>query len=274
MVSSREGAVMRYSIETRALTRAFGTLVAVDAVDLAIEAGELFGLVGSNGAGKTTLIRMLTTLLPPSRGSACVAGHDVARAARDVRRRIGYVPQLVSSDGGLTARENLALAAKLHGMHRRLRQERIDEALRTMGLEAAADALVKTYSGGMIRRLEIAQAMLHRPAVLFLDEPTVGLDPTARRAVWDRLRDLRARFDTTVLLSTHDMREADELCDRLAILHRGRSIAVGTPAQLESQIGPEATLDDVFAHYTGGSVEAGGNYHDVAQTRRTTTRLG
>jgi ABC-2 type transport system ATP-binding protein len=204
---------------SRDLTRAFDELIAVNAV-LFDRAGALFCLVGSNGAGKTTLIRMLTTLLPPSSGTAQVAGFDVARASRAVRRRIGYVPQLVSADGGLTARENLLLAARLHGIPRRTHRERIDEALETMGLTGAADALVRGYSGGMIRRLEIAQAMLHRPAVLVLDEPTVGLDPTARHAVWDLLRDLRDRVHTTVLLSTHDMQEA-ELCSRVAVMHRG-----------------------------------------------------
>lgn len=272
--AARERSAPRHAIETQALTRAFGTLVAVDTVDLAIESGVLFGLVGSNGAGKTTLIRMLTTLLPPSSGRACVAGYDVAHAPREVRRRIGYVPQLLSADGGLTGRENLVLTAKLHGVPRRVRQDRIAEAVRSIGLEAAADALVKTYSGGMIRRLEIAQAMLSRPAILFLDEPTVGLDPIARRTVWDRLRDVRAQLDTTVLFSTHDMREADELCDRLALMHRGRLITTGTPAQLKAQVGPDATLDDVFVYHTGGAVEAGGNYRDIAQTRRTANRLG
>jgi len=264
---------MSPTIEIQNLTRAFGELIAVHAVNLSIDAGEVFGLVGSNGAGKTTLIRMLTTLLPPSSGSARIAGFDVARASREVRRRIGYVPQLVSADGGLTGRENLRLAATLHGLPRRARQERIEEGLETMGLTAAADALVQTYSGGMIRRLEIAQAMLHRPGVLFLDEPTVGLDPTARHAVWNLLGDLRARFHTTVLLSTHDMQEA-ELCSRLAIMHRGHLVQSGTPLELKSQIRDGATLDDVFVRYTGGLVEAGGSYQDVARTRRTATRLG
>ena len=264
---------MTQAIEIHDLTRTFGELTAVDAVSFAIDAGELCGLVGSNGACKTTLIRMLTTLLPPSRGHAVVAGFDVAAAPREVRRRIGYVPQLVSADGGLTGRENLLLAARLHGIPRALRRARIDEALETMGLVAAGTALVRTYSGGMIRRLEIAQAMLHRPAVLFLDEPTVGLDPTARHAVWDLVRELRTREHTTVLLTTHDMQEAD-LCSNLAIMHRGRLVQRGTPHELKAQIGPAATLDDVFVRYTGGSVEAGGSYHDVARTRRTATRLG
>ncbi|HVO32216.1 MAG TPA: ATP-binding cassette domain-containing protein [bacterium] len=265
---------MSAAVEIRQLVRRFGDLVAVAELDLTVESGVLFGLLGSNGAGKTTVLRVLTTLLPPTSGNASVAGFDVVARPREVRRRIGYVPQLVSADGTLTARENLVLSAKLHGLPRTLREERIEDAFSTMGLANAADELVRTFSGGMIRRLEIAQAMLHRPAVLFLDEPTVGLDPTARHAVWDRLRDLQARLATTIVLTTHDMQEADALCARIAILHRGKIVADGAPAALKTQVKPDATLDDVFAHFTGGSVEAGGDYRDIARTRRTAERLG
>jgi ABC-2 type transport system ATP-binding protein len=216
---------------------------------------------------------MLTTLLPLSSGTAKVAGYDVATQPRSVRQSIGYVPQMLSADGDLTGRENLMLSAKLYGIDRGQRIVRIDEALDFMGLTAHGTALVKTYSGGMIRRLEIAQAMLHRPAVLFLDEPTIGLDPVARRAVWDRLRESRLKFAMTVLITTHDMEEAEQLCDMLAIMHAGNIAALGSPAGLKAQIGPAATLDDVFAHFAGASLDTGGSIRDTATTRRTVARL-
>jgi ABC-2 type transport system ATP-binding protein len=264
----------RNAIQTRALVQRFGAFTAVDELALAVPPGEIFGLLGSNGAGKSTTIKILTTLLPPTSGSATVAGFDVVRQPIEVRRRIGYVPQLVSADAGLTGRENLLLAAKLHGLPRAERAERIDASLAFMGLSEVGDALVRTYSGGMIRRLEIAQAMLPRPVVLFLDEPTVGLDPNARKAVWERIQKLRAEHDTTVLITTHDMEEADTLCDRIAIMHRGRIVVEGAPAKLKADIGKEARLDDVFVEFTGGAVEGGGNFRDVARTRRTASRLG
>jgi ABC-2 type transport system ATP-binding protein len=262
----------RPAIETRALTRTFGEVVAVDALDLTV-GDEIFGLLGPNGAGKTTTIKMLITLLPPTSGTAHVAGLDVARQSGAVRRRIGYVPQLLSADGGLTGRENLALSAGLYHLTGN-RRERIDEALRFMDLDSVGDRVVRTYSGGMIRRLELAQAMLHEPEVLFLDEPTVGLDPTGRDAVWERVRELRARRGTTILLTTHYMEEADALCDRIAVMHRGKIAAIGTPDELKAQVGPEATLDDVFRQATGSAIDAGGTFRDVARTRRTASRLG
>ncbi len=262
------------AIELRSVTRRFDDLTAVDALDLAVPVGEVFGLLGSNGAGKTTTIRILTTLLRPTSGEARVAGFDVVARPREVRRRIGYVPQLLSADAALTGRENLALSAKLYGIARAERASRVDEALAFMGLTGFGDALVKTYSGGMIRRLEIAQSMLHDPAVLFLDEPTVGLDPVARHAVWDSLRGLRARTGATVLLTTHDMEEAEALCERVGIMHRGRLVALGTPRALEDSVGEGATLDDVFIHYTGGHVEQGGDYRGTARTRQVARRLG
>lgn len=262
------------AIETQALTRRFGEITAVDHLSLLVAYGEIFGLLGPNGAGKSTTIKMLTTLLEPTSGSARVAGFDVAKSAGEVRRRIGYVPQLLSADGALTGEENLILSATLYGMPRAERKTRIADALRFMALSDAASRPVRTYSGGMIRRLELAQAMLHRPAVLFLDEPTIGLDPVARRTVWDRLRDLRHNFHITVLITTHDMDEADELCDRLAIMHLGRIAAIGSPADLKASVSEEATLDDVFAHFSGASIEAGGNYRDIQRTRNTANRLG
>ncbi len=261
-------------VQTEELTRAFGELLAVDHLSLTIEQGLIFGLLGPNGAGKSTTIKMLTTLLPPTSGRALVAGHDVARDPAAVRRSIGYVPQLVSADGALTGRENLLLSAKLYDVPRAARASRIDDALQLVGLTDAAHTLVKTYSGGMVRRLELAQALLHRPAVLFLDEPTIGLDPVARRAVWDRLRESRELFAMTVLITTHDMEEAEALCDRLAIMHAGRLAAIGSPEELKRDTGPEATLDDVFVHYAGGTIAEGGSYRDVVRVRRNARRLG
>jgi len=261
-------------VQTRALTRRFGDLTAVDALTLDVSAGQVFGLLGSNGAGKTTVIKMLTTLLPATAGTALVAGFDVRRQAASVRRAIGYVPQMISADSSLTGYENLLIFAKLYDIPRRGRAARIGDALALMELTEAADRLVRDYSGGMIRRLEIAQAMLHRPRVLFLDEPTVGLDPIARRAVWERLATLRAEFDTTVFLTTHMMEEADALCDEIAILHRGALAIAGAPAALKASVGPEATLDDVFVRWAGNLTESGGTYQDVSRTRRTAQRVG
>jgi len=264
----------RIAVETVGLTRRFDALIAVDSIDLAIESGSIFGLLGPNGAGKSTTIKILTTLLKASEGSAHVAGFDVQREPTQVRRCIGYVPQLLSADGTLTGYENLMLSAKLYAIPRGERAERIDDSLGFMGLLNSARALVRTYSGGMVRRLELAQAMLHRPAVLFLDEPTIGLDPVARRAVWERLLESRTRYDMTVLITTHDMEEAGELCDRLAIMHSGRVAAEGTPEELKQQVGPNATLDEVFAHFGAGTIDEGGRYRDVRSARRTASRLG
>jgi len=262
------------AIETINLTRRFGPITAVDAINIRIPYGQIFGLLGPNGAGKSTAIKMLTTLLEPSSGTAIVAGFDVLHAPAQVRRRIGYVPQMVSADGALTGFENLMLSARLYGMPRPERKPRIAEALQFMSLTDAGPRLVRTYSGGMVRRLEVAQAMLHRPAVLFLDEPTIGLDPVARHTVWDRLHDLRRDFGITVLITTHDMDEADELCDELALLHLGKVAVTGKPAELKAALGPAATLDDVFVHYSGAAIQEGGNYRDVRRTRSTASRLG
>ncbi len=262
------------AIQTMNLTREFGQQTAVDRININVRQGQIFGLLGPNGAGKSTTIKMLTTLLDPTSGTAIVAGFDIVDEPAQVRRRIGYVPQMLSADGALTGRENLMLSAKLYRMPGSERAARIDEALKFMGLENSAKKLVKTYSGGMIRRLELAQAMLHHPVVLFLDEPTIGLDPVARRIVWDRLLDLRRDYNMTVLITTHDMEEADQLCDELAILHEGRVATIGKPAELKAAIGPTATLDDVFAQCCGVMITEGGNYRDVRQTRSTVSRLG
>jgi ABC-2 type transport system ATP-binding protein len=262
-------------IETSSLTRRFGDLTAVDGLDLSVATGEVFGLLGPNGAGKTTVIKMLTTLLPPTSGQAKVAGFDVQRRAARVREEIGYVPQLVSVDGTLTGYENLLIFAKLYSVPRRERQERIAGALEFVGLGEAAHRLVRGYSGGMMRRLEVALAMLHHPRVLFLDEPTVGLDPLARQAVWQHVRSLAQEHKMTIFLTTHFMEEADNLCGRVAIMNLGRVAALGRPEELKASIGrPDATLDEVFAHCTGHELDNGGNYREISRTRRTLARLG
>jgi ABC-2 type transport system ATP-binding protein len=261
------------AIETSELTRRFEDLVAVDHLSFSTARGSIFGLLGPNGAGKSTLIKMLTTLLRPTSGSALVAGFDVVRQPREVRRRIGYVSQMLSADGDLTGYENLLISAKLYGISRAERAKRVAQALDFMELAEAARKVVRHYSGGMIRRLEIAQSMLHRPAILFLDEPTVGLDPVAKQAVWHRIQALRGEFDTTIFMTTHDMEEADQLCDVVAFMHSGRLFAQGPPAELKTRLGPEASLDDVFIHYAGTSIAEEGDWSNVARTRSTARRL-
>jgi ABC-2 type transport system ATP-binding protein len=261
-------------VETIGLTRRFGSITAVDNLNLSVLPRSIFGVLGPNGAGKTTTIKMLTTMLPPSEGKALVAGFDVVQNPVQVRRVIGYVSQMLSADGALTGYENLLLFARIYGIPRQERKARIIEALDFMDLSHAGHALVRTYSGGMIRRLEIAQSMLHRPPILFLDEPTVGLDPVARHAVWQHLRDLRDHVGATILMTTHDMEEADQLCESIAIMHGGRVVVTGSPEFLKAKVAPEADLNDVFLHFAGGSVDDVGGYRDSAQMRRTARRLG
>jgi len=263
-------------IETKALSRRFGDFIAVDEVSFTVSRGEIFGLIGPNGAGKSTLIKMLTTLLPPTSGSAQVAGYDIAEQPAEVRRHIGYVPQLLSADGALTGYENMLLSARLYGVPRSERAARIDGALNRMGLKDVAHRLAGSYSGGMIRRLEIAQSLLHRPAVLFLDEPTVGLDPAARETVWERVLELRDRFRWTMIVTSHHMDEINEFCDRIALIDRGRIAAVGTPVELKARLGPDATLDDVFMTLTEGDGEATekGSYGEVRRARRAAREHG
>ena len=235
------------------LTKQFGHVLAVNQASFAVRPGEVFGLIGSNGAGKSTIIKMLTTLLPPSSGAATVAGYNLYREPAQIRRHIGYVPQLLSADGALTGYENMLLSARLYAVPHRERSARIEEALAAFNLTHVAGRLAHHYSGGMVRSLEIAQNLLHRPGILFMDEPTVGLDPVARRGVWEHVRELQRSTGMTILITTHYMQEADELCERIAIINRGLIAAVGSPAELKAAVGPEATLDDVFAHYTGAA---------------------
>ncbi|MEU2365068.1 ATP-binding cassette domain-containing protein [Streptomyces noursei] len=218
------------------LRYAFGETQAVDGVDLAVRPGEVFGLLGPNGAGKTTAIRCITTLLPVPVGMVRVFGHDAARERMAVRRLLGYVPQQLSADSGLTGRENVALFARVFDVPRRERAARVTQALAAVNLTDAADRLAKTYSGGMIRRLELAQALVSAPRLLMLDEPTIGLDPIARTSVWERINEVRAATGMTVLVTTHYMDEAEQYCDRVALMHQGRIRALGTPAELRADL--------------------------------------
>jgi ABC-2 type transport system ATP-binding protein len=262
-------------VEVQSLTRYFGKFTAVDDLSLTVQPGEIFGLLGPNGAGKSTVIKMLTTLLPPSTGEITISGLSVRHQAALVRRVIGYVPQALSADGSLTGYENLLIFAKLYDIPHQQRKHRIADVLQLMGLQEAAHRLVRQYSGGMIRKLEIAQAILHRPHVLFLDEPTVGLDPLARSQVWELVTQLQANYGTTVILTTHFLEEANFLCDRVVIMHRGQAIVTGTPTDLKASLShPDATLDDVFIHYTGDLLMSGTNYHETSKLRHTARRLG
>jgi ABC-2 type transport system ATP-binding protein len=260
-------------VETRSLTKRFGKFVAVDNLSLTVEKGEVFGLLGPNGAGKTTTIKMLVTLLPPSSGSAEIAGYHIKKDAKQIRQVIGYIPQMLSAEGSLTGYENLLIFSKLYDIPRNERKERIRRSLSLMGLSEAADRLVRTYSGGMIRRLEIAQAALHRPAIMFMDEPTVGLDPVARRAVWGLIDELRSEYDATIILTTHIMEEAEILCDRVAIMHNGKLAAIGSPGDLMRGVGV-SSLDEVFIHYAGETIEVAGSFKDVQRERKIARRLG
>jgi ABC-2 type transport system ATP-binding protein len=237
-------------IRTDRLRKQFGTFVAVRNVSFEVADGENFGLLGPNGAGKSTLIRLLTTLVEPTSGTAEVAGHDVRREPAAVRRAIGVIPQAFTSDLNLTAAENLDFYAKLYSISARRRQPMVRDLLEAVGLSAWRDRLVGTFSGGMRRRLEIARSLMHEPRVLFLDEPTTGLDPVSRLHMWDMIRRLKARTGVTLFLTTHDMEEAEQLCAQLAIFDHGAIVAQGSPARLKAQVGGH-TLQDVLIALTG-----------------------
>jgi ABC-2 type transport system ATP-binding protein len=263
-------------LEAKKLTRLFGTFTAVDALDISINSGEIFALLGPNGAGKSTAIKMLTTLLPPTSGDAIINGYSIKTQKNEIRKIIGYVPQMLSADGSLTGYENLLLFAKLYDIPTKERKQKVYEALEFMGLKDSGSKLVKEYSGGMIRRLEIAQSTLHNPTVLFLDEPTTGLDPIGRKVVWEHITALQKLYGTTIIMTTHLMEEADEICNRVALMARGKLVAIGSPKELKASIGKEnATLEDVFIHYTADKLtEAGSNFRNVSIERKTTNRLG
>ncbi|HEV7581218.1 MAG TPA: ATP-binding cassette domain-containing protein [Mycobacterium sp.] len=270
------------AIDGRHLTFRYGQFTAVDNLTLQVRPGETMGLLGPNGAGKTTLVRMLTTLTPVQHGELRIFGLDSRRQTVDIRSNIGYVPQQLSIEPGLTGRQNVEWFARLYGVPRAERADRVEQALFAMELLEVADRLAGTYSGGMVRRLEVAQALVNRPSLLVLDEPTVGLDPIARDGVWTQVRSMQAQFGMTVLLTTHYMEEADALCDRVALMHRGVLRAVGTPTELKarvSKVSSGATLEDVFRHYSSSdltgeaSSESGASdFREIRSSRKVASR--
>jgi ABC-2 type transport system ATP-binding protein len=271
------------AVDARHLTHRYNHFTAVDDVTLQVRPGETMGLLGPNGAGKTTMVRMLTTLTPIQEGELRIFGMDARHQTTDIRSNIGYVPQQLSIEPALTGRQNVEWFARLYGVPRAQRAERVDEALAALELLDVADRVAATYSGGMVRRLEVAQALVNRPSLLVLDEPTVGLDPIARDGVWTQVQKMQAQFGMTVLLTTHYMEEADALCDRVALMHRGQLRAVGTPDKLKSQISkvsPGATLEDVFRHYAASglddeeSSESGSGIREIRTARKVARRVG
>jgi ABC-2 type transport system ATP-binding protein len=278
------GAGETAAVRCTGLEYSFGSTKAVDGLDLTVEAGEVFGLLGPNGAGKTTAIRAIITLLPVPAGMVQVFGHDSAREKMSVRRLLGYVPQQLSADSGLTGRENVSLFARVFDVSRRERAARVEEALDAVGLADVSERLAGTYSGGMIRRLELAQALVSAPRLLILDEPTIGLDPIARTSVWERISEIRKATGMTVLVTTHYMDEAEQYCDRVALMHKGRVRALGTPERLKADLADvleSPTLEDVFRHHAGSALQGsssdnadGEDFRDVRRTRRTASRVG
>jgi ABC-2 type transport system ATP-binding protein len=258
------------SIECDHLTKKFDELVAVDDVSFQVALGEIFGLLGPNGAGKTTLIRMMTTLTPPTSGTARIAGHDIRTEPDQVRHAIGVIPQAFTSDPELTANENMLIHAKLYGVPAAGREQLIHDLLESVDLLKFRGALVRTFSGGMRRRLEIARGLVHSPKILFLDEPTTGLDPASRTNVWEMIRSLREKAGLTMLMTTHYMDEADKLCDRIAIVDHGKLVALDTPTRLKDSIpgtdAVEAEFEnapkDWLEHLQGLSEGRGVTQHD------------
>ena len=249
------------------LSKYFGSFCAVDRMTFGVKHGEVFGLLGPNGAGKSTLIRMLTTLVVPTSGHARVNGFDVAREADGVRKSIGVIPQALTSDLDLTAIENMTIFAKLYGLSPQKRKTGIHELLKAVGLLDWADKPVKTFSGGMRRRLEIARGLVHEPRIFILDEPTTGLDPVSRVAVWEMLDRLRRERDLTVMLSTHYMDEADKLCDRIAIVDHGKLVALDSPLKLKTSIPGTNTIEVSFSAIPDGWQQALESLADVAEVK-------
>src|SRR5690349_4546978 len=234
------------AIDVQNIVKKFGDFTAVKGISFQVEQGENFGLLGPNGAGKSTLIRMLTTLLPPTSGTALVHGFDVVKQSDGVRRAIGVIPQAMTSDLELSVEENLLIYAKLYGVPRERRKKIMAELLAAVELTQWADKPVKNLSGGMRRRVEIARGLVHEPRVFFLDEPTTGLDPVSRVAVWEMLQRIKKERDLTVLLTTHYMDEADKLCDRIAIVDHGQLVALDSPLKLKASIPGKNVLDVSF----------------------------
>jgi ABC-2 type transport system ATP-binding protein len=244
-----------FDVEVENLSKRFGDFVAVDALSFSVDHGEIFGLLGPNGAGKSTLIRMLTTLVPPTSGTARVGGFDIVRAANDVRQSIGVIPQAMTSDLDLSADENMSIYAKLYGIPRDKRRRAIQQLLEEVDLEKWRDKPVKMFSGGMRRRLEIARGLVHEPKIFFLDEPTTGLDPVSRVAVWEMLARLKRERDLTILVTTHYMDEADKLCDRIAIIDHGKLVALDSPLKLKASIPGKNILEVSLSEIPPGWLE-------------------
>ena len=236
LAAGGNGAPRPVAIAVDHIWKRYGGFEAVKDVNFKVTEGEIFGLLGPNGAGKSTLIRMMTTLIPVTAGKAIVGGHDVSQDPDDVRRAIGVIPQAMTSDPDLTVEENLSIYAKLYGVPRGAREKNIAEVLEAVDLTKWRDAQTKTLSGGMRRRLEIARGLVHNPRIFFLDEPTTGLDPVSRIAVWEMLNKLKATRNLTMLITTHYMDEADKLCDRIAIVDHGTLVAMGTPVELKNSV--------------------------------------
>ena len=235
------------AIDVRNIVKKFGDFTAVAGVTFAVEEGEIFGLLGPNGAGKSTLIRMMTTLLPPTSGTAIVNGHDIVKEADGVRRSIGVIPQAMTSDLELSVEENLLIYAKLYGVPRARRGKLIASLLESVELSQWADKQVRNLSGGMRRRVEIARGLVHEPRIFFLDEPTTGLDPVSRVAVWEMLQKIKQSRDLTILITTHYMDEADKLCDRIAIVDHGELKALDSPLKLKASIPGKNVIEVSFA---------------------------
>ena len=251
------------AIEVRNIVKRFGDFTAVNGVSFTVGNGEIFGLLGPNGAGKSTLIRMLTTLLPPTEGTALVGGFDIVSAQDRVREVIGVIPQAMTSDTELSVYENLLIYAKLYGVPREKRRRLIDELLAAVELTQWADKQVRNLSGGMRRRVEIARGLVHEPKIFFLDEPTTGLDPVSRTAVWEMLRAIKAERDLTILITTHYMDEADKLCDRIAIVDHGTLKALDSPIKLKASIPGKNVLEVSFASVPDGWAATLGNLPEV-----------
>jgi ABC-2 type transport system ATP-binding protein len=243
------------AIDVRDIGKKFGDFTAVDGISFAVQPGEIFGLLGPNGAGKSTLIRMLTTLLPPTSGTAIVGGHDIQSDPDGVRRAIGVIPQAMTSDTELSVEENLIIFAKLYGVPRDTRRRLIDELLAAVELTEWRDKQVMYLSGGMRRRVEIARGLVHEPSIFFLDEPTTGLDPVSRVAVWEMIQKVKRQRNLTVLLTTHYMDEADKLCDRIAIVDHGRLVALDSPLKLKASIPSHNAIEASFSAVPAGWAE-------------------
>ena len=242
-------------INIKNLTKKFDKILAVDNVSLDIKEGEVFGLLGQNGAGKTTIIHMLATLLKPTSGTAQINGYDIVKNSSEVRKNIGIVFQAPSSDDMLTGFENLKIHSYLYGVPTKLRVKRINELLKLVSLYERKDDIVKKYSGGMRRRLEIARGLIHKPKVIFLDEPTLGLDPNSRKSMWDYIQKLVKEENITIILTTHYMEEADTLCDRIGFINKGKMIAIDTPQQLKLMIKGNNNNDGNTERYIGDIIK-------------------